>query len=210
MQGNATFVLSIAFFKNDNTKDPLAAATDKNNSGNKQQDEKQTTLKEQFVSKLRKNFISGMMFRHCEIGFPPSLFQHTNNPNLIACGIIVNGTVFIMERTFSRDEYTIIDISVTRVQIESIFNFCKSQQGKPYDKIGADRSGYWPTECNYKNWYCTNLTVCALQQGGILTGMNPNAVTVDDIYNFIITKKTEILKLTPKERKNLSGKLQGK
>ena len=154
-----------------------------------------------------KKYMGTLNYRHCEIAFWPDFFEngHLSQGKLWAFGVMrhnekmnTGGRVFGKEREFSNPNYQWVNLQLPVKDALLIYQTCKRQVGKSYDYGGGERSVLLPrSNLRGDRWYCANLTVCALQQAGILTGLNPNGLTVDDIHRYLIQEKRKLAMRTP-------------
>lgn len=158
-----------------------------------------------------RKYADKLRWRHCEIAFNRDFFApNTLKPDTMwAFGVMryneeseEGGKVFGKPRTFSNPRYCWIHLEVPFEEAGMIFRMCQAQIGKTYDYGGGERSVIWPrpSRDNEKRFYCANLTVSALQQAGIMTGLNPNGLTVDDIYRFLEQHPKRVVGTTPFEQ----------
>lgn len=146
-----------------------------------------------------KKYMGTLKYRHCEIAFWPDFFEEgaLTQGKLWAYGVMryneemqTGGQVFGKEREFSNPNYQWINLQLPVADALRIYKACQRQVGKAYDYGGGERSVLLPRSNLYSGrWYCANLTVCGLQQAGILTGLNPNGMTVDDIHRYLMREK---------------------
>ena len=162
--------------------------------------------------------MGNLRWRHCEIAFGHRFFPAGKlDPNhMWAYGIMRHddkgegGKVFGKQRTFSNPGYSWVQLEIDMDDALVIHRFCQSQVGKPYDYGGGERSVLLPRPVQRmgRRWYCANLTVCALQQAGILTGLNPNVLTMDDIYRLLKNHPKRVTSTIPFENR-VDGLLDG-
>ena len=87
--------------------------------------------------------------------------------------------------------YEWIHMSLPRKQVEKLIRLCEKERGKPYDIRALERMPIFPKKMepskrwNRQNWHCTNFTACMLQQVGLLVGLDPNALTADDVHTYL-------------------------
>jgi hypothetical protein len=87
--------------------------------------------------------------------------------------------------------YEWIHLSLPRAQVEKAIRLCESERGKPYDVRALERMPILPKKLQHSSrwdrqyWHCTNFTAFMLQQVGLLNGMDPNALTADDVYTYL-------------------------
>ncbi len=155
------------------------------------------------------SYMGNLRWRHCEIAFGHRFFPEGKlaEGHMWAYGIMRHddtgggGKVFGKERTFSNPGYSWIHLELDMADALVIHRFCKGQVGKLYDYGGGERSVLLPRSVHRmgRYWYCANLTACALQQAGILTGLNPNVLTMDDIYRMLKNHPTRMTSTIPFE-----------
>ena len=87
------------------------------------------------------------------------------------------------------DHYECLYFDIDRKRFEKVKQWMLLQIGKPYDLWGFRRMLFWPKKADFSSdphhWYCVNLIVCLLQRLGIVHYINPNAVTTDDLYEWL-------------------------
>lgn len=151
---------------------------------------------------LIRSFTKNMIYKHCEIAFTKDLIQGTPIPdgNVLAYGIIRDGTLFGKHRTFSSKQYEWKWISLPQKQCLAMQAFCMAQVGKPYDNAAAKRSAFWPKATDDQQWYCTDFVVSVLQQGGIMRGINPRSQTTDDVYDVVSQQGNLVQRASPFQR----------
>lgn len=87
--------------------------------------------------------------------------------------------------------YEWIHLSLPRTQVQKIIRMCEKELGKPYDIRALERMPILPkrlqpsSRWNRQRWHCTNFTAFMLQQVGFLNGIDPNALTADDVYTYL-------------------------
>jgi hypothetical protein len=87
--------------------------------------------------------------------------------------------------------YEWIHLSLPRYQVEKMIKLCEGERGKPYDVRALERMPIFPKKLKHarrwheQHWHCTNFTSFMLQQAGVLVGLDPNALTADDVYLYL-------------------------
>jgi len=151
---------------------------------------------------LIRRYAKDMKYKHCEIAFTKDLVGGKAIPrgHVLAYGIIRDGILFGKYRTFSSDQYDWKWIMMSPDVAIAMQRFCIAQVGKKYDATAAKRSAFFPKPCDYKQWYCTDFVVAALQQGDIMLGKNPRSQTTDDVYDIVCQQGNIIERLSPFRR----------
>ena len=130
------------------------------------------------LNRLSTMYYSYQTYVHCEIAF---LYQDVTSRTCRAYGVFVEGGVFRKERSFTREGYNWLFMSVEADEHLRMYNFCEKQVGKPFDRQGAFRSTFWPVDSYDRNegWWCIAFVVSAVQQAGMLKYYNAEAMDVD-------------------------------
>jgi len=93
--------------------------------------------------------------------------------------------------------YQWIHLRLPYKDVHTLIKYCEAERGKPYDVRALERLLVFPKklkpegEWDKQNWHCTNFTVCMLQQIGLMVGMDPNALTADDVYSCLKGHRNE-------------------
>jgi hypothetical protein len=87
--------------------------------------------------------------------------------------------------------YQWIHLRLPYDDVRTLIDFCEAERGKKYDVRALERMPLFPKKLKpvgdwrKQKWHCTNFTVCMLQQIGLLVGLDPNAMTADDVYLYL-------------------------
>lgn len=93
--------------------------------------------------------------------------------------------------------YKWIHLRLPYDDVKDLIKFCEAEVGKKYDLRALERMPLFPKKLKpvdqweKQHWHCTNFTVCMLQQIGLLNGLDPNALTADDVYIYLKNHKNE-------------------
>ena len=112
--------------------------------------------------------------------------------------------------------YEWIHLRLPHDDVKSLISFCEAERGKEYDVRALERMPLFPKKLKPVDqwedqmWHCTNFTVCMLQQVGLMRGLDPNALTADDVYLYLKGHSKEVKTvITPakmmKERMEIMG-----
>jgi hypothetical protein len=157
---------------------------------------------------------------HTETAFPAELLDPSHpirsklsgKDYVVAYGIFSKkrdgsiGTVFETPREFSADNYTWKWLQVPRSKAIAAMRFAQSQIGKPYDPWGQFKVIFKPDSVhkNTDKWICSTLTASILSQlTNTMRGVNPGAVSMDDIYDLLDNEIELTNKFSPKQRSNI-------
>jgi hypothetical protein len=68
-----------------------------------------------------------------------------------------------------------------------VLDFGIDQRGKKFDTRSTQplRFAVAPTSADRESWWCASLTTAALQEIGILAGIEPNSLDVDDVIRLV-------------------------
>ena len=101
-------------------------------------------------------------------------------------------TVFLKKRGYSNPNYRIVDLNVSVSSEKQMYSFARAQVGKEFNKTGLYLALLpWPlrpaSTGHAKNgrWFCSELIVKTLQQGGMLTSADPSAASPNSIYRSV-------------------------
>jgi hypothetical protein len=158
-----------------------------------------------------------MRYQHVEVVFPMGrAMAHVKDPvrlrearaareqgrrervaHVYAYGVTGGSTVFGKPRAFSSPNYDYVAIMVGPEMMRRAIQFCEAQVGKPSDDTGALRSVSVPKVTDYASFYCVELAVACLQQLGIMRGVPPSAVTIDELHSVMAAHPARLKTLSP-------------
>lgn len=142
---------------------------------------------------------SGPPYIHVEIMFPPgnTASNTTNDVYGDACSIVYGGSVHFVKKRFSRKEWEFRSMECTEEQYNNMKIFCKSHIGDNFNHVGYFM--YWagmfaPKPMFYTylgmkpRWYCSEIVIGALKNGGLMEDSFPNAEHPDKLYHTVKNK----------------------
>lgn len=143
---------------------------------------------ERLFSHLSEWWQKDKTYTHCEIAFLPK--NMNGNSLCLTYGVFSNRSseaVVKMRRCFN-NIYKLKTISIDRSSMIKMYDFLESQLKKNFDYYGSMMGTIWSGKFDYKRekWYCLSLTVAALQKGGLLYGIRPNCIEIDELYSILL------------------------
>jgi hypothetical protein len=97
-----------------------------------------------------------------------------------------NGTRFI-DGPKEDAEYDFIELPISSEDEQRVIDFCKRENGCPYDKTGIGFS-FLPIPLGYQNadaWFCSEICTAALQIVGYCSGYTPARVHPNKLYKIL-------------------------
>ena len=73
--------------------------------------------------------------------------------------------------------WTFLRLEVTQEQERSMYEFLHAQLGKPFNMLGATLLFFRPINTGHHTWFCSQLDTAALQVGGLVPHLRPEAVS---------------------------------
>lgn len=159
-------------------------------------------------------------FAHVELSFPPEFVDSLgpldglkiyDGPNgvsknasrvaftaAIAQPVYENGMlttargVVCSRRIFEHAKYTKVATVVSRPAAIFMFEFLAQQAGKSFVHTLSD-TYLRPDPPTFQHWFCVQLVTAALQQTGMMHGLNPSEMTADDLFFRLHLYNTTVL-----------------
>lgn len=103
------------------------------------------------------------------------------------------GRVWKEHRNFSRRGWTFARITVTMDQENAVRNFLEAQIGKPFNKWGINLFWLCPWSGENEKWFCSELTMAALQSAGLYTGYAPAECYPSLIRDIVVNDRQRYL-----------------
>lgn len=101
-------------------------------------------------------------------------------------------TVFLKKRGYSNPNYRIVDLNVSTSSEQRMYNFARLQVGKRFNRRGLYLALLpWPFRpksvghTTNGRWFCSELIVTTLQQGGMLTTVDCSSASPNSIYRAV-------------------------
>lgn len=145
-------------------------------------------------------------YTHCEISFLPDKVTATSK--CLTYAVFSNNSdeaVVKLPRSFN-DLYEHKTLSLTNREMKKMYNFLEKQVGKRFDYWGSMWGTLWSGQFNTDrdNWYCCSLTVAALQSVGLLYGVRPNCIDIDELYEILESVGDDISRMVPSQHQKIS------
>jgi len=122
---------------------------------------------------------------HCQIAF-----QDNTPGNYITYSVdSVTGEVWCEQRDFSKEGWRFARIRVTMDQENRIRKFLQAQLGKPFNSCGINMFWLCPWSGGGEKWFCSELTMAALQRAGLYKGYTPAECGPSKIYDIVTSDR---------------------
>lgn len=96
------------------------------------------------------------------------------------------GVHYMERKAFAAKGWKWVQINVTADQERAMYNFLSGEIGKPFATWGSLLAYIWPAPSNGMSWFCSQLTVAALQAGGLLKNWrDAHTVKPHELYEFL-------------------------
>lgn len=133
----------------------------------------------------------------------------TEHPTLVqnVLRIYNGGTAELVHRTDRDSQYTFTALHTTRQQKQRMLAFAREQVNKrcTFSNVRMMRSIILPGQPDGRSWFCAELTVAALQAGGVLsTTLNPSSFTPECL------RKTLACRASMAAHPSVLSRLEGK
>ena len=140
-------------------------------------------------SSLVSAYTSTRKFVHAEVCFwcsEAGMRTFGGSDYMVACGTRSTGTSLVKRRFHQGYEWKWIQASPAEQGV--VFNFYRSQLGKPYDRAGSMRTFTDPRRRKHTTgWYCSEIVLAALQllPDPAFHEHRANCVETDDVYDIV-------------------------
>jgi hypothetical protein len=146
------------------------------------------------AASLTSNDDGSAPFIHSELLFcPPGDHTTSDTVSGLACSIVYSGSVHLERKRFARKEWFFRSMECSKGQYDSMLQFCEERKGESFNHLGYFL--YWsplrpsPTSYNWlglsSRWYCSEIVIAALKEGGILSEEVSYSMHPNDLYKLV-------------------------
>lgn len=115
-------------------------------------------------------------YSHCELVFPDGMAYSAS---------IQDGGTRFKYISFDLEKWDFIDLPLFVVQMARMDAFCIKETGSDYDYPGVFRFLLPVIPESENRWFCSEVVCAALQEGGLLWGVNPWQVHPSLLYSLL-------------------------
>lgn len=137
---------------------------------------------------------------HVELFFPNTSSNYKNDVlEGKACSIYYSGQVFLVQKKFSRKQWSFRKLDVNKGQYDKVFNYCQAHVGDGFNHLSyftypvncQQITPYWPTHFGYKpKFFCSEICVEALKAGGVVDKESHSSIHPQELFQMLQENST--------------------
>ena len=133
---------------------------------------------------------------HAELLFVSDDVRETGTADVTseACSIVYGAGVHLERKRFSRKQWVFRSLACTEESFYKMYEFCRSQQGAPFNYLGYFTSWISPIKFDSKfyktfkmkpRYFCSQIVTSALKEGDLLENSVNESIHPNDLFHLV-------------------------